>query len=236
MKRSPACVCAAERSKAFDERKTCLDRRRGGGRKMRSLAVEPEDQTQVPLVADRHAVPATRLADDEEVGTSAREEMAGATRIAFLTDRANDDDLSGAVVAVGCHECGRERPLRVTRAAPVEAVAVESDGKPSLHGIDVSEEHNGGTALADPGDSVSRGVRVRREAQGPRHFDEPLHSVAFVSGGTIFLDERRQDADLIHSGPSRPRRWRETTAPPGLRAAGEAGRRSSLPRSRARPP
>src|SRR6266540_5069139 len=203
---------------------------------MRSLAVEPEDQTQVPLVADRHAVPATRLADDEEVGTSAREEMAGATRIAFLTHRANDDDLSRAVVAVGRHECGGERPLRVTRAAPVEAVAVESDGKPSLHGIDVSEEHNGGTALADPGDSVSHGVRMRGEAQGLRHFDEPLHSVRFVSRGTVFLDERRQDADLIHSsGPSRARRWRETTALPGSRAAGGAGRRSNRRRSRARP-
>src|SRR3989442_11159187 len=143
---------------------------------MGPLAVEPEDEAQVPLVADRDAVPPARLADDEEVGASAREEMAGAPRVALLTDRANDDDLSRAVVAVGGHECGRERPLRVTRAAPVEAAAVESDGKPPPPRVDVSEEQDGGAALADPSDSVSRGGRLGGESQGPPPLEGTPHS------------------------------------------------------------
>src|SRR6266540_620189 len=204
---------------------------------MGPFAVEPQEEAQVPLVADRHAVPAARLTDDEEVGSGVGEEMAGAPRIAFLTHGADDDDLPRAIVAVGRHERGCERPLRVTGTPSMEAIALESDGQPPLHRVDVSEEHDGGRALADPRNPVPGGVRVRREAEGPRNVDEPLDGPRFVARRAVFLDERRQDPDVIHSsGPSRARRSRETIARPGSRAAGAAGPRSILRRSRARPP
>src|SRR5213593_3353419 len=60
---------------------------------MAPLAVEPEDEAQVPLVADRDAVPAARLSDDQEVGPMPGKEMARAAGIALLPDRADDDYL-----------------------------------------------------------------------------------------------------------------------------------------------
>src|SRR6266511_3708975 len=151
--------------------------------------------------------------------------MAGAPRIAFLAHRADDDDLPRAVVAVRGSEGGGERPLRVARTPSVKAIVVEAHGQPPLHRVDVSEEHDRGWACADPRDAVPDGVRMRGEAERPRDVDEPADGPFFVSRRTVFLDERRQDAEVIHSSrPSRARRSHETTAPPGSRAAGGAGR------------
>ena len=80
---------------------------------MAPLAVEPEDEAQVPLVADRDAVPTARLSDDQEVGPMPGKKMARAAGIALLPDRADDDYLTGLVV-VACRDKRRcERAFRV---------------------------------------------------------------------------------------------------------------------------
>src|SRR3972149_11340954 len=65
-RRLPA-VLPAELLQATDECQGRLHRGLGRGGQVRALSPEEELQAHVPFVADRDAVPAARLADDQEV-------------------------------------------------------------------------------------------------------------------------------------------------------------------------
>src|SRR5207302_9838758 len=95
---------------------------------MRPLALHMDDETEVPLVPDRHGIPAARLADNEEVGAGqVLNQMPGPSRVALLPHRAVDQDLPGRRVTARRHERRPEGAFPLTRPSPVEAVAPESD-------------------------------------------------------------------------------------------------------------
>src|SRR5437764_14386571 len=95
---------------------------------MRPLALHMDDETEVPLVPDRHGIPAARLTDNEEVGPGqVLDQMAGPSRVALLPDRADNENLPRRRMTARRHERRREGTLRVARPPPMEAVARQPD-------------------------------------------------------------------------------------------------------------
>src|SRR2546429_1097794 len=198
---SPASFRFAKLAQLLEESEALLYRRGFRGCEMRPLALHMDDETEVPLVPDRRGIPAARLADNEEVGPGqVLNQMAGPSRVALLSHRADDQDLPGRRVTARRHERRREGAFRITRPSPVEAVALEADRQGSFDRVDVAQEHDPGGSATDARDRISDLIGPHIEAQPDGEVRESPNGPLLVARGAVLLHAGAGDLDIIHAG------------------------------------
>src|SRR5207249_4600092 len=212
VERSLASLRFAKPAKLLEESEAGLHRRWFRGCEMRPLALHADDEAEVPLVADRDRIPAARFSDDEEVGPGqVMDQMAGPSRVALLSDRADDQDLPGQRMTARRDERRREGALRVARPSPMEAASFEADRQSSFDRVDVAEEHDPRGSATDARDRISDLIGPHIESERGGDVGEPPNGPLLVTRRTVLLHEGAEDLDVIHAGA--PVLARRATAP-----------------------
>ena len=125
--------------------------------------------------------------------------MAGPSRVALLSHRADDQDLPGRRVTARRHERRREGAFRITRPSPVEAVALEADRQGSFDRVDVAQEHDPGGSATDARDRISDLIGPHIEAQLGGEVRESPNGLLLVARWAVLLHEGAEDLDIIHA-------------------------------------
>ncbi len=171
-----------------------------------------ELQPQVALVAQRHRIPAGRLADHQQVGLGLRLDHvpgshAAGRLLAHGADHADGERLVHLLGHPGHGgQCGAQRPLRVDGAPAVQRAASLRDGNDAGHRIRMTEERDRQRPTAVASHEIARPVddRLLHPAlhRGPQAVDD-LRLAARGAGRPDGETEERA-GELVRLSAPRP--------------------------------